>query len=158
MGAEGEDGLAGEIEPFQKGKDAHGHGAPVVGVAQVDGVVGVQRLRAGLQGGAGVPPLVILGLLDAFVVVVGVGLHGLQLEEVGPCEGLEPPGHRFGVAHRQGLDGAADVVFPPAGVVDDELCHTWPPSYGGDPLDAPILPPPPLTGKNGFCTMVITKS
>ena len=90
VGAERPDGLAGEVEPLQKGEYRHGHGAPVIGVAQIDGVIFVQTVRVLFQFWPGIPALVVLGFGDALVIVRGIGLDGVDLEPVCPGQ-CSPP-------------------------------------------------------------------
>lgn len=48
VGAEGMDGLAGKIKVLKERKNRHGHGSPIVWKAQVDIIVGCDRIRIGL--------------------------------------------------------------------------------------------------------------
>lgn len=47
----------------------------------------------------------------------------LQLEQVRTCEHLQTAGDHLCVSHGQRLNAAADIVFSPAGEIDDQLCH-----------------------------------
>ena len=123
VGAEGVDGLAGEVVMLEESEDRHRHRPPVVGIAEVDFIIPVQRLRPGLQFRPGVRLLVLLGLGDAGVIIGGVRVLHLDFEEGGTGEPVDGPGGQLGVADGDGFQLPAEVVFIRPGKIGDQCSH-----------------------------------
>ena len=123
VGAEGVDGLAGEVVVLQEGEHCHGHGAAEIGVAQVDFIVAVQIFRQIHQGGPGVRLTVLHGLGDTLPVVFGIGLLLLDFQQTSAGEGGQLPGTPGGVAGFDFPVGAAEIILSRPGVVCNQNCH-----------------------------------
>ena len=123
MGAEGADDLAGKVIVLQEGIDRHGHGAAVVGVAQIDAVIARQIFRQTQQLRTDTLLPVGSGLRHAGAVVVGIGVGLTELQQVAAGEGRQLLRHPPGVAHRDAAVGAAEVVLSRTGVVSDQNSH-----------------------------------
>ena len=119
MGAEGADELAGEVVVFQEGIDRHGHGAAVVGIAQIDAVIARQIFRQPQQLRTDTLLPVGSGLCHAGAVVVGIGVGLTKLQQVAAGEGCQLLRHPPGVAHGDAAVGAAEVVLSRTGVISN---------------------------------------
>ena len=123
MGAEGVDGLAGEVVVLQEGVHRHGHGAAVVGIAQVNFVIAVQIGRQPHH----LRPCLVLPVLPclshAGLVVVRVGHLLLDVEPVAAGQLSQHVGHLFRVAYGDAAIAAAEIVLSRTGVVCNQTCH-----------------------------------
>ena len=123
VGAEGMDGLARQIIAFKKRVDCHGHGAAVVGIAQVYLVVGIQIFGHIQHLRPGVGPQVRLGFGGAGVIVIGIGpcLFNFIKRTAGDVgQHFCCP---FRVAGRNAPVGAAKIILSRPGVKRDQNCH-----------------------------------
>ena len=80
MSTKGLDGLAGKIAFLQQGEYRHRHGAPVVGIPQVNGLILFQVFWIGDKLRSGIPFLVVFCMTDTLRVVVRVGNYRLNLK------------------------------------------------------------------------------
>ena len=123
--AEGNDFLSGKVIALKKGEYRHRRKTPPTRIAKDYSVVliNVFHLCGELRTCLGVKFL--LGLLDADHIVVGVFLHGVDLENIGLGKlRLNLVNDNLIVAFGKETDAAVHPVFSTTGVESDKcLCH-----------------------------------
>lgn len=120
VGGERDHGLAAPVVSLQEGGYAHGVSTPPAGPAKINRII-LGNVDIGFQGRAGLGIQLFLGFPGTFIVVGRVLFDGFQLEDIGPGELLNLPGHNGGVAHFQVHDAVGGVILPRAGIINHKV-------------------------------------
>lgn len=117
MGAKWLDSFSGKIKLFQKGEYCHRHRPPIVGISQIDHIIGLNAVWKAFEQWP-VPSLQVLaGLIDTPIIVFRVRHSLLDLETIGPCQLVEHRREQLGISYSQRPHSAVHQIFTPPGVV-----------------------------------------
>lgn len=118
VGAEGNDGLAAEIEAFKERIHHHRHRAPPVGIAKDDGIVSVDAVNLVFQLRPSLLAQLGLGPVDTFVIIFRILVGRVNMVNIGiGQQGFQLFNNHFGITLLEVANRTVPIVFSATGVV-----------------------------------------
>ena len=123
MGAKRMNGLAAEVIMFKKCVDRHRHRTPIVRIAEINFIVGIQIIGQVQYLRASFFLQISFRLGNAGLIVVGIRLCLLDSVELTVGKLCQHTGCFFGVSNRNSTVRTAEIVFSRTGVKCNQGCH-----------------------------------